>query len=144
MKRLLLASLWLACVVAMPAAHAADELDCKLHFELSSWSLIYKHVSGKGTVTCNNGQSMKVKLDANGGGLSVGSSRIDDGTGEFTSLHSISEIPGTYADVNANTAIKAGNAQVLTKGVVSLAIAGVGHGFEMGVTLGELTITQDN
>lgn len=144
MKRVLLASLWLACVAVMSTAQAADELDCKLHFELSSWSLIYKHVSGKGTVTCSNGQSMKVTLSANGGGLSVGSSRIDDGNGVFTSLRSIADIPGTYADVNANTAIKAGNAQVLTKGNVSLAIAGVGHGIEMGISLGELTITQDN
>ncbi|AIF47097.1 hypothetical protein [Dyella japonica] len=143
MKSRLVASVLLACAFAMPAAHAADELDCKLHFELSSWSLIFKHVSGKGTVTCSDGQSMKVKLEANGGGLSVGRSRIDDGNGVFTALHSISEVPGTYADVNATTAIKAGDAQVLTKGVVSLAIAGVGHGVEMGITVGELTISED-
>ena len=143
MKTPLIVALLLSGLIAAPHAHAAEELDCKLHFSLSSWSLIYKHVSGKGVVTCSNGQSMRVKLEARGGGLSIGSSRIDDGNGQFSALHAISEIPGTYADVNATTVIKAGDAQVLTKGVVSLAIAGVGHGLEMGITLGELTVSKD-
>lgn len=124
-------------------AHAGQALTCKLRFDLSSWSLIYKHVSGKGVVTCDNGQSMKVKLEARGGGLSVGRSEITDGNGDFTALHSIDDVPGTYADVNAHTAIKSGDAQVLTKGEVSLAIAGVGHGVEMGITVGELVISKD-
>jgi len=143
MKKLLIVPLLLAGLFAGPRAHASGELDCRLHYNLSSWSLIYEHVSGKGVVTCSNGQSMKVKLEAHGGGLSVGSSRVDDGSGVFTALHSISEVPGTYADVNARTVIKAGDAQVLTKGVVSLAIAGAGHGLEMGITVGELTISED-
>jgi hypothetical protein len=143
MKKYLIVFPLMVGLFAGTCAHASEELTCKLRFDLSSWSLIYKHVSGKGVVTCNNGQSMKVKLQANGGGLSVGSSQVDDGNGVFTSLHSISEVPGTYADVNAHTVMKAGDAQVLTKGVVSLAIAGVGHGLEMGVTVGELTITED-
>jgi hypothetical protein len=143
MKTYLLAPLLLVSLLAGPPARASEELDCKLHFSLSSWSLIYEHVTGKGVVTCSNGQSMKVKLEAHGGGLSVGSSRVDDGTGVFTALHSISEVPGTYADVNANTVLKAGDAQVLTKGVVSLAIAGTGHGLQMGITVGELVISKD-
>lgn len=144
MKNHLIALLLLASLTsASTVAHASDELSCKLRFDLSSWSLIYKHVSGKGMVTCNNGQSMRVKLEARGGGLSVGSSRVYDGNGEFTALHSINEVPGTYADVNAHSVFKSGDAQVLTKGVVSLAIAGVGHGLEMGITVGELTISKD-
>jgi hypothetical protein len=142
-KNHLIALLMFAGLSAGTVAHASDELDCKLRFDLSSWSLIYKHVSGRGVVTCNDGKSMKVKLEANGGGLSVGSSRVDDGNGVFTALHSIDEVPGTYADVNAHSVLKSGDAQVLTKGVVSLAIAGVGHGVEMGITVGELTISKD-
>lgn len=144
MKNYLIALLLLVSLTSTSnVAHASAELSCKLRFDLSSWSLIYKHVSGKGVVTCNNGTSMKVKLEARGGGLSVGSSRIDDGNGVFTALHSIDEVPGTYADVNAQTVLKSGDAQVLTKGAVSLAIAGVGHGVEMGVSAGELTISKD-
>lgn len=86
---------------------------------------------------------MKVKLEAHGGGLSAGSSRIDDDTGVFTALHSISEVPGAYANASARTAIKAGDVQVLNNGVVSLALAGVGHGLQMGITVGELVIGED-
>ncbi|PXV54713.1 hypothetical protein SAMN04487785_11270 [Dyella jiangningensis] len=143
MKNYLIAFLLLAAPLAATSAHASEDLSCKLRFDLSSWSLIYKHVSGHGVVTCNNGQSMKVKLEARGGGLSIGSSQVDDGHGDFTALRSIADVPGTYADLNAHTVLKAGDAQVLTKGPVSLAIAGVGHGVEMGITVGELTISKD-
>lgn len=143
MKKYLIAFLLFAGLSFVADAHAGTELSCKLRFDLSSWSLIYKHVSGKGVVTCNNGQTMKVKLDARGGGLSVGHSTITDGNGVFTALHSVNDVPGTYADVNAQAVLKEGDAQVLTKGEVSLAIAGVGHGVEMGITLGELTISKD-
>ena len=54
------------------AGHGA--VDCKLRFTLSGWSALYKRADGTGTVTCNNGQSMAVKLSARGGGLSVGKS----------------------------------------------------------------------
>lgn len=143
MKKYLISLLLFAGLCAGAHAQAGKALSCKLHFDLSSWSLIYKHVSGKGVVTCDNGQSMKVKLEANGGGLSAGHSQITDGSGVFTSLHAIADVPGTYADVNAHTMLKSGDAQVLTKGPVSLAIAGVGHGVEMGITVGELTISRD-
>jgi len=143
MKNYLIAFFLLAGLSVGAQAHAGNELTCKLRFDLSSWSLIYKHVSGKGVVTCDDGQTMKVKLEARGGGLSVGHSQITDGNGAFTSLHSILDVPGTYADVTAQALLKAGDAQVLTKGTVSLAIAGVGHGVEMGITLGELTISKD-
>jgi len=143
MKNYLIAFLLLASLTSVAHAHVGNELNCTLRFDLSSWSLIYKHVSGRGVVTCDNGQSMKVKLEANGGGLSAGRSQVSDGSGSFTALHSIADVPGTYADVNAHTILKSGDVQVLTKGAVSLAIAGVGHGVEMGISLGELTISKD-
>ena len=143
MKTRLIAFVLLAALSTTASVHAGSELSCSLRYELSSWSLIYKHVSGKGVVTCDNGQSIKVKLEARGGGLTVGESQIDDGHGSFTALHSIADVPGTYADLNAHAILKAGDAQVLTKGPVSLALASVGHGVEMGITLGELTISRD-
>jgi len=141
-KRTLIQMTFLAALLAGTQAHAA-ELECKMHFTLKSWSLIFKHVSGKGVVSCTNGQTLKVKLDSNGAGLSAGSSKIKDGTGGFTDLHAITDVLGTYAQAGAQTIIKSGNAQVLTKGSVSLALAGVGEGVELGITLGELTISED-
>lgn len=55
MKTYLLVSLLFASLLAGPPARANEALDCNLHFSLSSWSLIYEHVTGKGVVTCNNG-----------------------------------------------------------------------------------------
>src|SRR5690606_1420965 len=55
-----------AALFAAPAAHAA-EVDCKLTFEMSGWSVFYKTASGHGTVTCDNGQSMRVKVSTKGG-----------------------------------------------------------------------------
>jgi hypothetical protein len=149
MKRNLLALSSILIVTAMAvhpgqasAEHAAD-LGCKMQFSLSTWSIIYKQSEGHGLVTCGNGQSMHVKIVARGGGLTVGKSHIDDGTGRFSDVHSISEILGHYGDAEAHAgAGKAGEAQVLTKGEVSLALAGTGKGIDLGVDIGEVTLSQ--
>lgn len=123
-------------------AHAESaNLDCKLKFSLTGWSLIFKHAEGHGTVMCENGESMNVKISAKGGGLTVGKSHIDNGTGRFTDVHNINDVLGTYAQGDASAgAVKSGTAQVLTKGTVSLALAGSGQGVELGVSVGAFTI----
>lgn len=130
--------------VTAPKAQAADaNLDCTMRFSLTSWSAIVKHAEGTGVVTCENGQSMRVKIEANGGGLTVGKSRIDDGKGEFTDVHTISDVLGTYAQGEASAAAgKSATAQVLTKGTVSLALAGTGEGIKLGISFGGFTISK--
>ena len=71
---------------AMMPAHASGPITCKLAFDLSGWSIFYKTASGAGTVTCDNGQSMPVRIRAKGGGLTVGKSKIENGTGEFSGV----------------------------------------------------------
>ncbi|MCW5578221.1 MAG: hypothetical protein KIS89_06235 [Dokdonella sp.] len=136
------AVLALASLAAAPTARAEGaNLECKLKFSLTGWAAIYKHADGKGTVECNNGQSMRVKISAKGGGLTVGKSRIDNGTGKFSNVHTISDVLGTYAQGDASAgAVKAATAQVLTKGMVSLALAGTGEGVALGVSFGGFTI----
>ena len=65
---------------------------------MSGWSAFYKRASGTGTVTCNNGQTANVKLEARGGGLTAGKSSIENGTGEFSNVKNIEEIFGSYAN----------------------------------------------
>lgn len=127
-----------------PSAQAAEaQLDCSMRFSLTGWSAIYKHAEGSGVVTCENGQSMKVKISAKGGGLTVGKSHIDDGKGEFTDVHKISDVLGTYAQGEATAAAgKSATAQVLTKGTVSLALAGTGEGVDLGISFGGFTISK--
>ena len=133
-----------AMALHAPASYAENaELDCKLHFNLTGWSAIYKHAEGSGTVTCANGTSMPVIISAKGVGLTVGKAKIDDGSGRFSDVHTITDVLGDYAEAEAHAgAVKAGNVQVLTKGPVSLALAGSGEGVSLGIDVGKFTISQ--
>ena len=133
----------MSMAMGLPRAAVAEtaDLDCKLRFSLTGWSLIYKHAEGSGVVTCANSKSMPVKVEAHGGGITVGKSHIDNGTGKFTDVHKIADVLGTYAQGDASAGLgKSGTAQVLTKGTVSLALAGSGEGVDLGVSFGGFTI----
>jgi hypothetical protein len=133
-----------SAIAFAPRSNAANaELDCKLHFNLTGWSVIYKHAEGSGTVTCANGTAMPVVISAKGVGLTAGKAKIDDGTGKFSDVHSITDVLGDYAEAEAHAGVvKAGNVQVLTKGPVSLALAGSGEGVSLGIDVGKFTISQ--
>ncbi len=137
---LCLAALAVAGVAATRPA-AAAELDCKLYYQLSGWSLIYKHTTGSGTVTCSNGQSLRVKVSAKAIGLTAGKWRIDNGKGRFSDVHNINDVLGRYVQASANAgAVKSAEAQVLSKGPVSLALSGEGEGVNLGVDIGAFTL----
>ncbi len=133
----------LAMSASLPAAAADADLGCTLHYNLTGWSLIYKHTTGSGTITCENGKSMRVHVAARAIGLTVGKWHIDDGKGKFTDVHRMTDVLGRYAQASANAGVvKSGEAQVLTKGPVSLALAGNGEGVNIGVDVGEFTISR--
>lgn len=137
---LLAAATAAALLLAAPAAFARD-VSCRLDFDMSGWSVIYKTASGTGRVTCDNGQSRAVNIEARGGGLSVGKSEIRGGRGEFSAVSGIEEVFGGYAAAEAHAgAVKSSKAQVMTKGEVSLALAGTGEGFDLGVVFGAFMI----
>lgn len=143
-----MAALVLACASAttmLPVsnAQAADaSVKCDLVYNLSGWSLIYKQAEGTGTVTCNNGQRADVKIRVVGGGLTAGKYRINDGKGEISNVHGIKEVFGDYAQAGAEAGVvKSSQAQVLTKGTVSLALAGTGEGVNLGISAGKFTIS---
>jgi len=121
---------------------AAAEIDCEMRFDLSGWSAFYRTASGAGTVTCDNGQSMRVRIQNKGGGLTFGKSSIEDGIGEFSGIHDIEEVLGTYVSAEAHAgAVKSAKGQVMTKGEVSLALSGTGRGWDLGVAFGKFTIS---
>jgi hypothetical protein len=122
-------------------ANAAIAADCEMKFTMSGWSAFYKRADGTGRVTCNNGQSATVRLEARGGGLSAGKSTIENGHGEFSNVKDISEIFGNYASAEAHAgAVKSSKAQVVTKGEVTLALTGTGRGWDLGVAIGKFSI----
>ena len=109
--------------------------------DMSGWSAFYKTASGTGRVSCDNGQSMAVRIEARGGGLSVGKSEIRDGRGDFSTVGDIGDLLGTYVAAEAHAgAVKSSKAQAMTKGDVSLALAGTGKGWDLGVAFGAFTI----
>jgi hypothetical protein len=130
-----------AVLLAQAAPARAAKIDCEMRFNLSGWSVFYKRSSGTGTITCNNGQTMRVRLEARGGGLSVGKSRIENGVGEFSGVNDISELLGSYASAEAHAGAGASaKGQVVTKGEVSLALSGTGKGWDLGVAIGNFRI----
>ena len=116
---------------------------CTMKYSLSGWSAIYSTATGSGTITCDNGQSARVSLQATGGGLTAGKSKITDGKGTFSEVGAIGELFGSYAsaDVHAGV-VDSSAAQVVTKGTVSLAFSGTGKGVDLGVTFGKFVIAK--
>jgi hypothetical protein len=114
---------------------------CSITFDLKGWSALYKTMKGKGTITCDNGQTAKVTIKTTGGGLTAGKSELVDASGNFSKVKNIDETFGGYAQAEAHAgAVGSAGAQALTKGEVSLAIAGTGRGFDLGVAFGKFTI----
>lgn len=126
------------------AADPAAKVTCEMKFSMKGWSAIYKRSSGTGTITCSNGQSASVKLEARGGGLTAGKSSIENGHGDFSNVKDIEEIFGSYADAEAHAgAVKSSGARAMTKGEVSLALSGTGRGWDLGVSFGKFTIKRN-
>ncbi len=144
-SRIAVAAVVAACVCFVPSARAAEkgEIDCKMDFSLKGWSAFYNTAKGEGHITCSNGQSLAVSIKLDGGGLTFGKSEIKNGTGKFSSVGGIDVLLGSYADAEAHAgAVKSSTARVLTKGEVSLALAGTGSGWDLGVNFGKFTISK--
>jgi hypothetical protein len=134
-------ALIVTALMAAGSVQAADNgLKCTLTFQLKTWSIIYKSATGSGTIRCSNGQALRVRLSARGGGLTAGKSE-EAGEGEFSPVGSLDALLGGYASIQAHAgAVNSVQAQVMTKGEVSLALTGKGHGWSLGVDFGELKI----
>jgi hypothetical protein len=138
--RLTLSLLLAAAALSAVPAQARD-LDCTLRYDLAGWSVFYKTASGTGTVTCNDGRSLAVKITAKGGGLTFGKSKIEDGTGRFAGVERIEDVLGTYASAEAHAgAVRSSKATAMTKGDISLALAGTGKGFDIGIGFGKFVL----
>ncbi len=139
-------ALGIGLLALAPGALAANDshagkMDCHMTFTLHGWSAIYNTATGSGTVTCDNGRTMHVRLSAKGGGLSVGKYKLDKGRGVFSDVTNIDQVLGTYARASAEAgAANSAQASVMTKGDISLAIRGHGTGWNVGVGLSGFTI----
>lgn len=134
-------SIGFAALVFAMAVPAGAGTMCHMKFSLTGWSVFYKTADGSGTITCDNGQSARVKLSSKGGGITFGRSKIKDATGTFTEVEAISEVFGTYVQGEAHAgAGKSAKASAMTKGEVSLSLVGKGQGVDVGIAFGKFTI----
>lgn len=138
MKRFTVVMFAVAVIAAVPMQAGTK---CEMTFTMSGWSAFYKTSSGTGTIKCDNGEKARVKLSAKGGGITFGRSKIKDAIGKFTEVDSISDLFGSYGQGEAHAgAGKSAKASVVTKGDISLAIAGKGTGVDVGIAFGKFTI----
>lgn len=117
---------------------------CRMSFSLKSWSVFYKSGKGQGTITCDNGQSSRVKIRTHGGGISFGKNEIE-GDGTFSKVKDIKELFGGYAESEAHAgASGSANAKALWNGDILLTLSGTGKGWDLGFTFGKFKITPQN
>ncbi len=138
---------WISLIIivlfaAVPSmAEENGMTDCEMSFNLKGWSAFYKTSKGDGTITCSNGETANVSLKLKGGGLTFGKSEIINGIGKFSESKNLEELLGKYAAAEAHAgAVKSSQAGVMTKGQISLALAGTGRGVDLGVAFSKLTI----
>ena len=125
---------------AAPASAGHDKIKCELSFTMTEWAAVYAHAVGTGTVHCDNGSVIPVDISSKGGGLTAGKFTVE-GEGKFGGVETVNDIFGKYLTAEGNAGlVKAGQAALLTKGDVSLAIAGKGEGWNIGLSLGQVTI----
>lgn len=142
MKQLgILCSIVFPALLTLASSPANAATKCDLSFHLEGWSAFYKTAHGGGRVTCDNGQVRRVAIRIKGGGVTVGRSEIN-GRGDFSPVADVRQVYGDYANAEAHAGIvRSSTAQVVTKGTVSLALAGKGQGVDLGIAFGKLTIS---
>lgn len=141
--------IWAVSLVVMAGFVMAPPVDaamtkCSLTFDLHEWAAVYESATGKGKITCDNGQSAPVTIRGKGGGLSAGKFTVRDGRGSFTDVASIDELFGRYVAADSSAGARhAADAWVMTKDKVSLGISGTGTGWDVGFTVDEFVITKE-
>ncbi len=140
MRKSLVAGALLVALAWLPAQ--AAQTRCTLSYDMAGGGVFYKHSTGDGVIRCDNGQTLKVAIEAKGGGLTFGHSEIKDGIGKFSPVNDVHDLIGGYATAEANAgAGAASKAQVVTKGSISLALTGKGTGHTLGVSFGSFILT---
>lgn len=116
-------------------------ISCEMTFSLRSWSAVYRSGRGTGTIRCDNGQTSRVKIRTWSAGITAGKSEVLEGIAQFSLAKDISELYGSYAHAEAHAgAVRSADAQAMTKGEISMAMAGTGRGVELGFSFGKVKI----
>jgi len=138
-----LAAVGLSLAIAAPAAAQKKATRCHLTFSIEGWSFIYRVGHGTGTITCADGQSLNVKITAQGGGLTLGTQKLVDAKGRFSGTYDVKDLLGTYVEIEAHGGVgdgAGGGARAMFKGSKRLSLSGGGGGITAGIAMGAFTI----
>jgi hypothetical protein len=99
MKRstILASAAFLIASTALGTAARADTTVCTIAFGMRGWSKHFQQATGRGTITCDNGQHATVAVIGRGASLSDGAGAFTGGTGTFSAVFDISALIGSYA-----------------------------------------------
>lgn len=124
----------------LSSAQANGLTTCTMNFKMSGFSLIYKRYDGTGEIRCRNGESASVILTSNSIGFTIGKSEIS-GVANISDVKSINEIYGDFVSLESHAGfLNSFDAQLLTRGEISMAMKAEGRGIDIGATIGDLTI----
>ncbi len=113
---------------------------CTMKYKLSGFSLGFKYYDGTGEIQCRNGERAQVSLTSKSIGFTIGKSEIE-GEGIFSEVRNLREIYGDFVSMESHVGfLTSVDAQLLTRGEISLALKGQGRGIDIGATIGDLTI----
>lgn len=133
----------LLMVASLPVDAAKGPQACTLRYTLTGWSLLYSTASGTGKVACEGGRTLAVKIRIRGAGLSFGRQRTITGHGRFNGVYRIRDVLGGYTAVDVHAgAHRSGAAHVMTNGPVKLRMVGKGRGWDLGFSVGKVTLSQ--
>jgi hypothetical protein len=100
----------------------------------------FKYYDGTGEIQCRNGERSQVSLSSKSIGFTIGKSEIE-GEGIFSEVRNLNEIYGDFVSMESHIGFLTSlDAQLLTRGEISLALKGQGRGIDIGATIGDLTI----
>jgi hypothetical protein len=140
---LLAVGLTLAIASPVAAQDGKKATRCRLHFNLSGWSFIYRTSEGTGRIECEDGQKLNVKITAHGGGLTLGTEEVKNAKGVFSGTFDVKTLLGTYVEIGAHGGVgdgAAGGARAMFKGSKRLSLSGGGGGISAGIAMGGFTI----
>ncbi|WP_101927515.1 MULTISPECIES: hypothetical protein [Luteimonas] len=128
-----------ACLLAAPVfAQAAEPISCELAFAADDWSPQRQAARGSGTVRCNDGRSLPVRISMKGvERVQVGEPRIRAGAGSFAGVTDPRDVIGGYAAQRGDS----GPNLILRKGAVALRVTGTGAWWNQGGRPASLVIS---
>ncbi len=99
-------------LLSLGTAAEADTTLCKLDFGMRGWSKHFETAVGRGTITCDNGQTTTVAIQGHGATAlpDGGGAFASGGTATFSAVLDISALLGSYV---LPPAARAGNARPL-------------------------------